>query len=178
MNSINEQQIEQNHQDLEGADAVEKLRELVGKTWTCFFCSNIKTGLPFSTRPMAVQQVDDEGNLWFLTSNDSHTYTELQNEPLTQLLFQGSAHSDFLNVYGVASLSADKEKVKELWATDMKAWFTEGQDDPRIAVIKVEPTETYYWDNKHGDLIAYLKIKVGAMIGKTLDDSIEGKLTV
>src|ERR1700712_4437192 len=119
MNSINEQQIEENHQDLEGAQAVEKLRELVGKTCTCFFCSNIKTGLPFSTRPMAVQQVDDEGNLWFLTSNDSHTYTELQSEPLTQLLFQGSAHSDFLNVYGVASLSADKEKIKELWATDM-----------------------------------------------------------
>src|ERR1700759_3812808 len=99
MNSINQQQIEENHQDLAGAEAIEKLRELVSKTWTCFFCSNIKTGLPFSTRPMAVQQVDDEGNLWFLSSNDSHTYSELEKDPFVQLLFQGSAHSDFLNIY-------------------------------------------------------------------------------
>ena len=178
MNSINEQQIEENHQDLEGPAAVEKLRELVGKTWTCFFCSNIKTGIPFSTRPMAVQQVDDEGNLWLLSSNDSHKDIEIQSDPFVHLLFQGSAHSDFLNVYGTATVSDDKEKIKELWVSDMKVWFTEGQDDPRISVIKVEPSEAYYWDNKHGDLIAYLKIKVGSVIGKTMDDSIEGKLEV
>lgn len=178
MNSINEQQIEENHQDLEGTEAIEKLRELVGKTWTCFFCSNIKTGIPFSTRPMAVQQVDDEGNLWLLSSNDSHKDIEIKSDPFVQLLFQGSAHSDFLNVYGMASVSDDKEKIKELWASDMKVWFTEGQDDPRISVIKVEPSEAYYWDNKHGDLVAYLKIKVGSVIGKTMDDSIEGKLDI
>jgi general stress protein 26 len=178
MNSINEQQIEQNTQNLEGVDAIEKMKELVAKTWTCFFCTNIKTGLPFSTRPMAVQQVDDEGNLWLLSSNDSHKDMELKSDPFVQLLFQGSAHSDFLTIYGVASISDDKEKIKELWAPDMKTWFTEGQDDPRISVIKVEPAEAYYWDNKHGDLVAYLKIKIGSVIGKTLDDSIEGKLEV
>src|ERR1700744_1357649 len=118
MNSINEQQIEENHQDLEGGEAIEKLRELVGKTWTCFFCSNIKTGIPFSTRPMAVQQVDEEGNLWLLSSNDSHKDIEIKSDPFVQLLFQGSAHSDFLNVYGIATVSADKAKIKELWASD------------------------------------------------------------
>src|ERR1700735_1819677 len=157
MNSINEHQIEQNTQDLDGRDAIEKMKELVAKTWTCFFCTNIKTGLPFSTRPMAVQQVDAEGNLWLLSSNDSHKDMELKSDPFVQLLFQGSAHSDFLTIYGVASISDDKEKIKELWASDMKTWFTEGQDDPRISVIKVEPSEAYYWDNKHGDLVAYLK---------------------
>ena len=178
MNSINQQQIEENHQDWAGTEAIEKLKELVEKTSTCFFCSNIKTGVPFSTRPMAVQKVDKEGNLWFLSSNDSHTYSELQKDPFVQLLFQGSPHSDFITIYGIAETNKDKQKIKELWASDMKTWFTEGQDDPRIAVIKVEPSESYYWDNKHGDAIAYLKIKVGSIIGKTLDDSIEGKLEV
>src|ERR1700748_351572 len=112
MNSINQQQIEENYQDLAGSDAIEKLKELVAKTWTCFFCSNIKTGIPFSTRPMAVQQVDDEGNLWMLSSNDSHKDIEIKSDPFVQLLFQGSAHSDFLNVYGMASVSGDKEKIK------------------------------------------------------------------
>ena len=45
-------------------------------------------------------------------------------------------------------------------------------------MIKVEPSEAYYWDNKHGNLVAFLKMAVGAAIGKTLDDSIEGKLNV
>jgi len=178
MNSINQQQIEENIKNLEGSEAVEKIRELVGKTSTCFFCSNIKAGIPFSTRPMSVQKVDDEGNLWFLSADDSHKDHELKTDPFVQLLFQGSAHSDFLNLYGIATANQDKQKIEELWEPLMKTWFTEGKDDPRISVIKVEPSEAYYWDNKHGNAVAFLKMMVGAAIGKTLDDSIEGKLDV
>ena len=58
----------------------------------------------------------------------------------------------------------------------MKTWFTEGEDDPRITVIKVTPTDGYYWDTKHGTAIAGAKILVGAAIGKILDDSVEGQL--
>jgi len=45
-------------------------------------------------------------------------------------------------------------------------------------VIKVEPIDGYYWDNKHGNMIALLKMATGAALGKTLDDSIEGNLKV
>ena len=58
----------------------------------------------------------------------------------------------------------------------LKTWFTEGIDDPRITVIRFEPSGGYYWDNKHGDTVAGIKMLVGAAIGKTLDDSIEGRL--
>ena len=51
-------------------------------------------------------------------------------------------------------------------------------DDPRITAIKVETVDGYYWDNKHGNMVAFAKMAVGAVIGKTLDDSIEGKVTV
>jgi general stress protein 26 len=175
MNSINQNQPEDNMQNLQGVEAVKKIKELADKA-TCFLCSNIKTGIPFSTRPMSVQQIDDEGSLFFLSANDSHMNSEIEADQFVQLLFQRSAHSDFLNIYGIASISQDKEKIKELWEPIMKTWFTEGEDDPRISVIKIEPTEGYYWDNKHGNAIAFLKMAVGAVIGKTLDDSIEGKL--
>ena len=33
-------------------------------------------------------------------------------------------------------------------------------------------------DTKHGNAVAGVKMLIGAAIGKTLDDSIEGKLTV
>jgi len=45
---------------------------------------------------------------------------------------------------------------------------------PRITVIRVQPSGGYYWDNKHGAAIAGAKMLIGAAIGKTLDDSIEG----
>jgi general stress protein 26 len=178
MNSINQQQPEDNHEDLTGVKAITRLKDMAEDAKTCFFTSNIKTGLPSSARPMTVQEVDDEGNLWFLIANDSGTYKELETEPLAQLFFQGSKYSDYLNVYGITTLSADKEKIKKFWNPILTTWFTEGQDDPRIAVLKVEPTEAYYWDNKHGNAVAFIKQLAGAAIGKTLDDSIEGKIQI
>jgi general stress protein 26 len=178
MDTINEQQqqTENNLLDLSGRQAIDKIKELVGKNATCFFCTNIKTGIPFSTRPMAIQKVDDEGNFWFLSSKDSNKNDDLDTDPFVHLLFQGSSHSDFLNIYGMATVSEDKEKIKELWEPILKTWFTEGEEDPRISVIKVEPSEGYYWDTKHGNTIAFIKQAAGALLGKTMDDSVEGKL--
>lgn len=178
MNSINQNQPEDNLKNLSGHDAVVKLKELAVSAATCFFVSNIKTGLPVSARPMTVQDVDDGGNLWFLLANDSGTYRELEEEPLAQVFFQGSKYSDYLNVYGLVTLSRDEEKIKQFWKPTLKTWFTEGENDPRIAVLKLEPTEAHYWDNKHGNAIAFIKQLAGAALGKTLDDSVEGKLEV
>lgn len=178
MDSINKQQQEDNYEDLQGAEAVKKIKEVAGKTNTCFFCTGIKTGKPVTVRPMAVQKMDDQGNFWFLSANDSHKNQDIQEDNNVQLLFQGSAHSDFLSIYGVATISTDKEMIKELWEPIIKTWFTGGVDDPRITVIKVETNEGYYWDNKHGNAIALVKMAAGAIMGKTLDDSIEGKISV
>ncbi|MEP6684611.1 MAG: pyridoxamine 5'-phosphate oxidase family protein, partial [Parafilimonas sp.] len=90
----------------------------------------------------------------------------------------GSAHSDFLSITGKAEISKDKNKIDELWDGIMKAWFTEGKDDPRITVIKVTPESGYYWDTKHGQAVALVKTLIGAATGQTLDDSIEGKIKI
>ncbi len=176
MDSINQQQPEDNFKNLSGPEAVSKLKELVSKGQSCFYCTDLRTGIPMSVRPMSVQKVDDEGNFWFLSAKDSHKNEEISVDPFVHLLFQGSSHSDFLNIYGIASETDDKEKIKELWEPIFKTWFTEGEDDPRISVLKVEPSEGYYWDNKHGNAIAFIKQLAGAATGQTLDDSIEGKL--
>ena len=178
MDSINRQQPEDNREDLQGTEAGRKIKELAGKSNTCFFCTNIKTGQPLITRPMSVQKMDEEGNLWFLSASDSHKNMEIKNDSHVHLLFQGSKHSDFLSLYGTATISKEKSLIKELWEPLLKTWFTEGVEDPRITVIKVDVKEGYYWDNKHGNAIAFIKIAAGALMGKTLDDSLEGTLKV
>ena len=178
MDSINQQQPEENHKDLHGAEAGKKIKELAEKNNSCFFCTAISTGSAVKTRPMAVQKIDEEGAFYFLSANDSHKNAEIAQDDKVQLLFQGNAHSDFLSIYGKATISTDKELIKELWEPIIKTWFTGGVDDPRITAIKVETVDGYYWDNKHDNTVAFAKMLVGAAIGKTLDDSIEGSVTV
>jgi general stress protein 26 len=177
MDSINKNQPEDNRDDLQGQEAIAKIQELVKKAENCFFCTSANGGSS-GARPMNVREVDEAGNLWFLSAHDSHKNQELAVDPAVTLYFQGSTHSDFLQLTGRASVSRDRGKIKELWSPVIKTWFTEGIDDPRITVIKVTPSEGYYWDTKHGNAVAGIKMLIGAAIGKTLDDSIEGKLRV
>jgi general stress protein 26 len=176
MDSINKQQPEKNTENLSGTEAGKKIKELCEKTKNCFFCTNIRTGTSFYTRPMAVQQVDDNGTCWFLSADDSHKNSHIASDPSVQLLFRGSDYSDFISIYGVATITKDKAIIKELWQPIFKTWFTEGENDPRISVIKVTPVSGYYWDTKHGQLVGFAKQIIGAITGKTLDDSIQGKL--
>ena len=176
MDSINRQQPEDNRDDLRGAGAVKRIRDLVEKAETCFFCTAVSVGDSGGTRPMSVREVDGEGHLWFLSASDSHKNREIEAAPSVRLFFQASEHAGFLALTGQAAVSHDRKKIKKLWKPVLKTWFTEGEDDPRITVIRVAPSGGYYWDNKHGAAIAGVKMLIGAAIGKTLDDSIEGRV--
>jgi len=177
MDSINQNQPEENRKNLFGDESVKKIKELSKKAGACFFCTRITAG-SFCTRPMSAAKIDDEGNFWFLSAVDSNKNKEIEIDTSVQLLFQGSDYSDFLNINGKAEISKDKNIIEELWDAIMKTWFTEGKDDPRITVIKVIPESGYYWDTKHGQMIALGKRIIGAAIGKTYDDSIEGIIKV
>lgn len=178
MDSINKNQPEENQKDIMGEEAVAKVRQLVEEAGTCFFCTSIQAGQPFATRPMAVQKTDDEGNLFFLSASDSKHNAEIENDPMVQLLFQGSSYDGFLTLYGEATISKDEAMIDELWNPMMKTWFTEGKDDLRITVIQIAVSEGYYWDTKHGKLVSFIKQLVGAATGTTLDDSIEGTISI
>jgi len=127
---------------------------------------------------MSVQKIDDQGNFWFFSAVDSTKNAEIAKDQSVQMLFQGSKYSDFLSIYGKAEITKDRAKIEELWEPSVAVWFTEGKDDPRITVIKVTPTDGYYWDTKNGAAIAMAKRVAGAIMGKTYDDSIEGKVKV
>jgi general stress protein 26 len=177
MDSINQQQPEKNFENLSHAEAQEKIKDLIEKAKnTCFFCTNIRSGEPFATRPISVQQIDDDGTLWFLSAIDSHKNAQLLHDPNVQLLFKGSDYSDFLSLYGSAVVFRDEQKLEDLWEPILKTWFTEGKQDPRITIIQFTPEHGYYWDTKHAQIVAFTKQMIGAAIGKTLDDSIEGNL--
>ena len=164
-------------QNLEHQDAIKKLRELVKHNSTCLFTTQL-TKLPLQTRPMTVQSVCDQGNFWFLSANDSIHNEQIAEDSRVQLFFGNISDSEFLTVYGHASISVDRKKIDEIWSPVAKAWFTEGKEDPRITIIKVVPEEAFYWDTKNNKTISLVKIVASAIMGKASDVGVEGKLTV
>lgn len=178
MNSINQNQPEHNRKDLRGGEAIQKIREFVEESPTCFFCTAMATGDSSGARPMNVRKVDDQGHLWFLSAKDSHTNRELAIAPAVRLYFQGPNQAHYLHLSGRASISTDREKIEELWTPIIRTWFTQGIDDPRITVLRITPSDGYYWGTKNGGAIAFAKMLVGAALGVTLDDSIEGALKI
>ncbi|TRW24267.1 pyridoxamine 5'-phosphate oxidase family protein [Flavobacterium zepuense] len=166
-----------NYKDLFSDEAKAKIKEMAEDIKMCMFCTELGVR-PIPTRPMGVLNVDDEGNLWFLSSKKSNKNFEIQHDNEVQLIFAKNSDAHFLSVFGTATIYRDRAHVEEIWTPTAKTWFEEGKEDPDATVIKVTPSDAYYWDTKDGKMISLLKIAVGAIIGKTDDGGVEGRLNV
>ncbi len=158
-------------------EAIEKIRELAKDANICHFVTNL-SNTPLSSRPMATQKVDDDGNIWFMSDKSSDKNQDIQSDARVQLFYSAHGSSEYLSVYGTAEIIFDKKKIDEMWSNIAKAWFPEGKDDPAISLIKVMPEDGYYWDTKVNKLVSMFKIAKSIVTGTTDDDGIEGELRV
>jgi general stress protein 26 len=163
------------NEDLNNNEAIEKLTSLVKDIKTGLFCTELNH-TPINSRPMSVQEVDDQGNLWFISSANSNKNFEILKDNQVQLFFANNSSSQYLSVYGTASIYKDQAIIDELWSPIAKAWFEEGKNDPNVTVIKVTPSDAYYWDTKDGKIISLIKMAGSAILGTTSDIGVEGKL--
>ena len=160
--------------DLQNDEGKKKIKELVEDIRTCMFCTN-SGELPFNTRPMATVDVDEQGNLWFMSNVKSNKNDEIKDDDQVQLIYAKGGDSHFLNVIGKAFIVKDQGKIDEYWNMFAKAWFDDKRD-PDISLIKVVPDTAYYWDTVHGKMVSLIKIAISAVSGKTMDDGVEGKI--
>jgi general stress protein 26 len=163
------------NKDLMHAEGIEKMKELAESAKICHFVTALDEK-PLNSRPMATQEVDDQGNFWFLSKESSYKNSEIDEDPEVQLFYSNTGSSEYLTVFGYAEIIHDRKKLEELWSPFAKTWFTEGKDDPEISIIRVRPVDAYYWDTKNNKLISLMKIATGAITGKTMDDGIEGEI--
>jgi general stress protein 26 len=162
-------------QNLTSSEAVEKIKELAEKAKTFMFTTSIQSDYP-TTRPMTVQEVDENGCLWFISSAESHNVDEIRESSRVQLYFSNTGSYEFLYVLGEASLHTDKALIDKYWTDIAKAWFS-GKDDPMIRIVKVKPVDAYYWDTKYSKIVSLVKIGWAALTGAKMEDGgIEGEL--
>lgn len=163
--------------DLSSKEAIEKLQELATDADICMFVTNLSHA-PFSARPMSTQEVDEAGNIWFMSREGSEKNTDIEMDNHVQLYYSNNKSSEYLSVYGEAAIIRDRKKIEELWTPIAKTWFNEGKDDPEITLIKITPLDAYYWDTKNNKMVSLVKILAGAIVGKEFDGGIEGKIKV
>ncbi|MEO7976960.1 pyridoxamine 5'-phosphate oxidase family protein [Flavobacterium sp.] len=161
------------HKDLRNDSATEKIKDLAEDIKTCMFCT-YKNGR-LQSRPMSVQEIDEDGNLWFLSDKNSNKNDEINMNSKVEVFF-AQPHDKFLTLHGNATILYDRRKIKDLWNPIIKVWMPEGEDDPNLSIIKVTPEDGYYWNNKNGKMAALAKMTVSLLTGKTMDDGIEGNL--
>ena len=117
------------------------------------------------SRPMAVQDEPFDGTLWFLTRNTSDKIGEIAQDQHVTLTFAEPSSSKYLSLKGRASVNQDRAKIKELWNAMYKAWFPKGEDDPEIAVLRVDVSEADYWEASSSRLVMGVKYLAAAVTG-------------
>ncbi|HEX2606986.1 MAG TPA: pyridoxamine 5'-phosphate oxidase family protein [Flavisolibacter sp.] len=162
--------------NLENKEALEKFIKLVKEINVCMFITNQSENE--HTRPMATIDVEDNGLLWFFTDIRSLKVEEVSTERTVHLTYAHPGKESYLDVWGQASVVTDKNLIKEKWSPIVKAWFPKGVDDPNIALLKIQPNETYYWDAETGKMVQFFKMAAAAITGKQLADGAQGQLKV
>lgn len=98
------------------------------------------------SRPMYVQEIDDEGSLWFFTSSDSNLMEEISKIPIVNITFSAFGKDQFLSATALAYEAYDKEKMQELWTPALEVWFKNGIETPDITLLKADLQDIEYWD--------------------------------
>jgi general stress protein 26 len=163
-------------EDLTGSTAIDKIKEIAESANTCFFTT--KKGQESESRPMALQDVDEGGSLWFLSDINSHKNKEISENPYVELYFINNSKYEYVFIKGEARILKDKALIEKYWTPFASAWF-EGPDDPNISLIEVQAKDGYYYETKENKIIAMSKMLFAAVTGKPMEDGgVEGKLKI
>ena len=115
------------------------------------------------SRPMYVQQLSGDDNLWFFTREDSGKVQEIMHDKDINLSFSETGNNRYVSVSGRAQTVDDMNKKEEFWNPMLKAWFPDGLDDPNLLLLKVKPSQGEYWDapsSKMVQLAGFVKATV------------------
>ncbi|MFN0068296.1 MAG: pyridoxamine 5'-phosphate oxidase family protein [Limisphaerales bacterium] len=96
---------------------------------------------------MEVARVDENGDLWFFTGDDTAKVREIESDPRVQVICQ-NGRASFVALGGRATLIRhDRALIRELWKPSFKVWFPGGVEDPNIVLIRVTGERGEYCDH-------------------------------
>jgi general stress protein 26 len=118
----------------------------------------------FVSRPMAQQEVEFDGDLWFFAERDSRMVRHLAANPHVAVTL-GSGDT-WVSLNGTASVRTDAAKARELWNSVVEAWLPQGPEDPSTVLIKVAGETAEYWDTPGGRIATVLSFAKAKITGE------------
>jgi len=126
------------------ASELEKFYELVYDIDTAMMTTRRADG-HLRARAMANQKRAAGADLWFVCRQGTAKLADLAQDPHINLTYYKDGSREWVSVSGLATVTRDPAKIRELYAEDWKMWFAdEGDprhgtpDDPRMVLIGVQ----------------------------------------
>lgn len=120
-------------------------------------------------RPMATQEVDFDGDLWFFTSASSPKISEIKHDQHVNVAYASPEDNRYVSVCGRVEIVRDRKKAEELWSPYVKGWFPKGPDDPDLVLLKVKVLWAEYWDSPHATAVRLAGFLKATLTGKPLE---------
>jgi general stress protein 26 len=143
-----------------------KVRELVQKTRLAMLTSVDPDGRLVSM-PMATQEVEFAGEIWFIAERESHKVRNITRNPQVNVAYSGNG--SWVSVSGEAEVVDDAAKLAELWNTFTGAWLEGGPDNPNNILIHVSGTSAEYWDTPGSKVVQVANLVKAKVTGDTYD---------
>lgn len=97
-----------------------------------------------TSRPMALQEVEFDGDLWFFAERGSRKVGHIGSSPQVNVTVNGSG--SWVSLTGEAMVVDDVTTKRELWNAGAEAWLPQGPDDDSVVLIRVDARSAEYWD--------------------------------
>ncbi len=122
-------------------------------------------------RPMTAQLEGDRGPIWFFTTRDNALVEGLARGERAIATFADKGHDLFATMHGRLSLDEDRDTVDRLWNRFVAVWYEGGKDDPKLALLRLDPEKAEIWLNE-SSLFAGIKLMLGADPKKEYRDKV------
>jgi general stress protein 26 len=160
-----------------GKNDIQKLRDLIRDIRVAMLTTADEDG-SLRSRPMATQETELDGDLWFFTAAYSPKVSEVKREHNVNLAYVKPDDERYVSVSGKAELVRDKGKTRELWNPALKAWFPQGLDDPELALLRVRVEKAEYWDSPSGKMVQLAGFAKAILTGKRYEPGENEKLDI
>jgi len=125
------------------------------------------------TRPMTAQMEEEaSGPIWFFTATDNGLVRQIADgETRAIATFASKGHDLFATIHGTLRVDTDRAVVDRLWNRFVAAWYEGGKDDPKLALLRLEPESAEVWLNG-SSLVAGVRMLMGADPKKSYRDNV------
>ena len=131
------------------------------------FLTTITMDGRLTSRPMTLQEVEFDGDLWFFAERDSTPVEHIAASP--EVNVGVGSGGTWVSLSGDAVVVEDVAKKRELWNSAVEAWFPQGPDDDSVVLIKVEADSAEYWDSPGGRLATVLSFAKAKITGQRIE---------